>query len=144
MFAEREDLNVSDDHHLIVILVKNRIVDDVAQVLFVSLGKVEHRFRVPLWCSPQPFAIGIFTKALEYGAHGASKLLLVRCLFFLRRFHTLSRALGWPTQSVKVDGRMLCVRSCLERRYSACIVFLDIDLAYAAAVGLEFKAVVGV
>jgi hypothetical protein len=49
MLAQREDLNVLDNHELVVILVEDGTIHNVAQILFVALCKEEQRLGIPVW-----------------------------------------------------------------------------------------------
>jgi hypothetical protein len=37
VFAQREEINVSDDDHLVVALVKDGVIDDRSQIFLVAL-----------------------------------------------------------------------------------------------------------
>jgi hypothetical protein len=49
MLAQREYLNVLYNHELVVILVEDGTIHNVAQILFVALCKEEQRFGIPVW-----------------------------------------------------------------------------------------------
>ena len=43
VFAEREDFNVLYDHHLVVIFVEERPMQDLRRILSIALGQEGHR-----------------------------------------------------------------------------------------------------
>lgn len=109
VLAKREDLYVPHDDKLIMILVEDSAVDDVAQVLFVALGEEKQRLCVALWCVEQPLTIWIFTQTLEHSPDSARQLLEVCCLLLLGRLLPLPRTLAGPAKPVEVDGGVLRV-----------------------------------
>lgn len=51
MLAETKYVDIPDDHHLLMILRKHRIVDNVDQPLLVALGHPHQGFGVSLGCT---------------------------------------------------------------------------------------------
>ena len=74
VLAKGEDLDVPHNDELVMVLVEDSTVDDVAQVLFVALCEEEQRFRVAIGCIEQAFAVGVFSDALQHGSHGTGQL----------------------------------------------------------------------
>ena len=59
MLAEREDLDVLDDHHLVVVFVEERAAQDRRRILSVPLGQEGHRLLNPAWSGQQSVAAGV-------------------------------------------------------------------------------------
>ncbi len=65
MLAQRIQLDVLEDHHLVVVGSEQRTVDDFLQVLLVPMTQILHGLGSALWRVEQTFALGVFTQALE-------------------------------------------------------------------------------
>ncbi|MNG08457.1 hypothetical protein D3C84_918150 [compost metagenome] len=65
VFAQRVQLDVPDDDHLIVVRFEQRAVDDLFEGLLIAVTQVLHGFRRALWRVHQAFAFWIFTHATE-------------------------------------------------------------------------------
>lgn len=111
VLAKGEDLDVPHDDELVMVLVEDSTVDDVAQVLFVTLCEEEQRFRVALWCVEQPLTVGVFAQTLEHSPDSARQLLEVRHLLLFGCLLPLPRTLAGPAKPVEVDGGVLRVRA---------------------------------
>jgi hypothetical protein len=92
VFAEGKDFNVFDDDQLVVVFVEDGAVDNVAQVLLVTLGEEEHGLGIALGRAQQPFALRVLADALEDGLHGAGQLLQALVILRRRRFQPLAGA----------------------------------------------------
>lgn len=92
VLAHGEDLDVLDDNHLVVALLENGPVDNVAHVFLVALGQEEHRLGVPLGSGEETFAVRVFAEAFEEGADGALHLVETLLLLGFRLLETLARA----------------------------------------------------
>jgi hypothetical protein len=84
VFAKRIDVNVLDNDQLIVILVEDSAVDQVPNILLVTLGEVKHGLGVSLGCLTKPFSLRILADAFENRADSSGQLLkslfgLLRC-----------------------------------------------------------------
>lgn len=103
MLAHAEDLDVLDNDHLVVALLEDGAIDDIAHVLLVPLCEEEHRLGVPLRGGQQALAVSVLAHALEYRPHGAAhaRQPLVRLLLGL--LQPLARAGTGPRQPVEVD-----------------------------------------
>lgn len=75
VLAKTEDLDVLDDDHLVVTLLENGVVDDVANVLLVALGEEEHGFGVTSRGVADTGPVRILADALEDGADSGLELL---------------------------------------------------------------------
>lgn len=65
-----------------MVLVENRIVDNVPDILLIALRKVEHRFRISRWCIEDAFSVWVFANAFQDRSDGSSHLLeSFGCLF---------------------------------------------------------------
>lgn len=51
MLAQRKDVNVPDNHHLIMVFVKDSPIDDVAQVLLVPFCEEHEGLCMALGCT---------------------------------------------------------------------------------------------
>ena len=65
VFAQRVQLDVLEDHHLVVVRGKQCAVDDLFQVLLVAMTQVLHGLGGALGRIEQAFALGVFAQALE-------------------------------------------------------------------------------
>ncbi|MNJ70147.1 hypothetical protein D3C77_665750 [compost metagenome] len=65
MFAQRIQLDVGDDDHLVTVRGKQRAVDDLIDALFVTMTQVLHGLGRAHRCVLQSFAVGIFTQVNE-------------------------------------------------------------------------------
>lgn len=75
VFAKAVNLNVLDDDHFVVALVKEGLVDDVFDVGLVAAGEEEQGFGVSGGGFEQTLAVRVFADALEQGPYGALHLL---------------------------------------------------------------------
>ena len=75
VLAKRVDLNIPYDDQLVMVLVEHRTIDDITQVLLISLCEEEQGLGITLRCLQQSLAIGIFANAFEDGSYGAGQLL---------------------------------------------------------------------
>lgn len=103
VLAQAEDLNVLDNDHLVVALLEDGIVDNVADVLLVALGKVEHGLGVALGRVDDAGAVGVLADALENGADGGLHLLEALGGLVGVLFETFARASGRAAEAVKVN-----------------------------------------
>ena len=81
MLAQGEYINILDNNQFIMVLMEDRAVDKVPHVLLVSLGKVEHSFRIPVRCFSETLPIGVFTKTFKDCPHSPRELLNPRLIF---------------------------------------------------------------
>src|ERR1039458_6189710 len=85
MLAEREDLDVLYDDHLVVVLVKERTAQDFGRILAVALGEEAHRLLDALRRGLQAVAAGVFAQAAQnladdlLGAESADAFVDLRC-----------------------------------------------------------------
>lgn len=75
MFTQGKHLNILDNNEFVVVLVENGAIDEVPDILFVTLGEIHHGLGVTLWCLPQSFSFWVFSNALEDCSYSACKLL---------------------------------------------------------------------
>lgn len=78
VLALTKDLNVLDNDHLVVALLENGVVDNVANVLLVTLGEEEHGLGVASRGVEDTGPVGVFADAFKDGADGALELLKSR------------------------------------------------------------------
>lgn len=50
VLAEREDLDIFHNDQLVVVLVEDSAIDNVAEVLLVALGEEQHSLGIALRC----------------------------------------------------------------------------------------------
>ena len=65
VLAKRENIDILDDHQLIVIFVEDRTVHQVPHVLLVALGEVKHGLGISHGSFPETLTLRIFSDALE-------------------------------------------------------------------------------
>lgn len=92
VLAHAKDLNVLDDHHFVMALLEDGPVDDVAHVLLVALGEIEHGLGVTLGRGEETLTVGVFAEAFEKGADGALHLVQTLLLLGFGLLQTLARA----------------------------------------------------
>ena len=68
MLAKAENIDVSDNDHLVVVLGKDGVVDDVDEPVLVALGHPHERLGVPLGRAQQALAVRVLADALQHGA----------------------------------------------------------------------------
>lgn len=123
MLAECKNVDVFDDDELVMILVKDCIIDNVTQVFLVSLCKEHHGLGIALRRAVQALALRIFAKAFKDGTNCAGKLLMTILRFFCRCIESGTCAytchdcqndclgeiflLTWPAKPVEVDSMSL-------------------------------------
>lgn len=108
VLAERKDLDVLHNDELIMVLVEDGAVDNVKQVLLVSLCEEQHSLRVALWGLEKALTVGVLAQAFENGPNSARQLckavllLLIGSLFALARSQACvvrqlleKRSCGW-------------------------------------------------
>ncbi len=74
VLAEREDVDVADDDHLVVLLVENRLVDQRRQVGLVALREEEKRVGGALRRLEQALARRILAELLQNGSVRSGQL----------------------------------------------------------------------
>lgn len=79
VLAHREDLDVLDDHELVVVFGEDGVVDDALEVLFVAFGEVEHGLCVARWSVQEALTVGVFADAFEDCADAAEGQLIGGC-----------------------------------------------------------------
>lgn len=94
VLAEREDVNVTDDDHLLVVLGEDGIVDHVNQTLLVSLRHPHERLGVTLRSAEEALTVGVLADTLKNSSEGSSKHLEVLRLLLRRRLETEVGALS--------------------------------------------------
>ena len=62
MFAQRVELDVGDDDHLVAVGGKQRAVDDLIHTLFIAVTQVLHGLGRPHRRVEQSFAVRVFTE----------------------------------------------------------------------------------
>ena len=65
VFAQREDLDIFDNHELIMIFVEDCSVDQVTDVLLIAFGEVKHGFCIALRRPSQTLSVRIFTYTFQ-------------------------------------------------------------------------------
>lgn len=105
MLAETEDLNVLDDDHLVVALLEDGVVHDVADILLVALGEKEHRLSVASGGVKDTGAVDVLADALENGANGALELVQPLSSLFGALLESLAGADACPEGLKSVNGR---------------------------------------
>lgn len=84
VLAHGEHLDILYDDELVVTFVEDSFVDEVLDVLLVSLGEEEHGLCVAVWSGKETLTVWVLPQALEDSSHSTSQLLLAfQCL--LRR-----------------------------------------------------------
>lgn len=75
VLAEALDVDVLDDDHLVVALVEEGVVDEVADVDVVATGEEEEGVCIAGGRVDEALAVGVLADALEQGADGAAHAL---------------------------------------------------------------------
>lgn len=65
MLTHGKNLDVLDDHELVVVFGEEGVVDDALQILFVTFGEVEHGLCVPRWRVEETLAVRVLADAFE-------------------------------------------------------------------------------
>jgi hypothetical protein len=76
VFTQAKDIDVLDNDQFIMILMEDRTVHNIPQILFVSFCEKHHGFCIPLWSVTQSFAIWILADAFKDCAHRVCKFAL--------------------------------------------------------------------
>lgn len=83
VLAHGEHLDILHDDELVVALVEDSFVDEVLNVLLVSLGEEEHSLCVAVWSGKETLTVWVLSQALKDSAHSTSQLLLAfQCLLW--------------------------------------------------------------
>lgn len=94
VLAEREDVDVTDDDHLLVVLSEHGIVDHINKTLLVSLRHPHERLGVTLRSTEETLAVGVLTDTLKDSSESSGEHLKVLCLLLRRRLKTEMGALS--------------------------------------------------
>ena len=85
VFAHRVQLDILDDDHLLVLLVKNGLLDDLGAILLIALGHELQRFRHSLGGLHEPLAHGVLSDEaedlLDVGRNLRSHFFIVNLFF---------------------------------------------------------------
>lgn len=100
VLAEREDVDITDNDHLLVVLGEDGVVDNVHETLLVSLRHPHKRLRVPLRGTEEALAIGVLSDALQYSPECSGEYLKVLGLLLGRRLQTEVSALSWTLAKI--------------------------------------------
>lgn len=92
VLAKTENFNVLDNDQLVVVLVENRAIDNVPQILFITLCEIHHSFCVTLGRTMKTLSFRVLADALEKSAHCSRKLFLTCCGLLGGRLESLARA----------------------------------------------------
>lgn len=92
-----------------MILVEDSAIDDVAEVLLVTLGEEQHGLGIALRCIQQTLTVRVLAEAFEHRPHSTRELLQVLCLLFLGCLLPAPCAFAGPTKAIEVDCGVLCV-----------------------------------
>ena len=65
VLAQREDVNVAHDDHLVMVFSEDSRANDIGQALLIALGHPQQRLGVSLWRAGKPLAIRVLADALE-------------------------------------------------------------------------------
>ena len=65
VFAYTKELDVLNNYHIVIWLVKDSIVNDFLHILLVSLCQILHSQGRTSWCFDKPLSIWIFTDAFD-------------------------------------------------------------------------------
>ena len=86
MFAKRKEIDIFYDNHLAVLFLKLGRKQHFMRVYTITVSQIQHRFRHPLRCFQQSFAVGIFAQQSYDTAIMAFQFLQIRriVLFFFK------------------------------------------------------------
>ena len=102
MFTQTENLYILNNYELIVPLMEDSFVDNVSNVLLVTLGKEEHCSCVTLWCPKQSFAFRILTYTFENSTNSTRHLFHARLCLYRSLFESFAGSTAY----------VLCQQSC--------------------------------
>jgi hypothetical protein len=75
--------------------MKNRIIDNVANILLITLRETQHSIRVSFWRAEQALTRRIFSNAFENRANRAGDLCKTIRGLFWGLFETLTGSATW-------------------------------------------------
>ena len=75
VFAQRKHLDILDNHQLVVIFMENCAVDEVPDILLVTLSEVEHGLGISLGRLAQTFSFRVLSDTLQDRPDSACELL---------------------------------------------------------------------
>jgi hypothetical protein len=130
MLAEREDLDIFHNDQLVVVLVEDSAIDNVAEVLLVALGEEQHSLGIALRCVQQTLTVGVLTKAFQHRPHGTRELLEVLCLLLLSGLLPAPCAFAGPAEPIEVDCGVLCVGAVGATGGQGCLRFIVFFYVY--------------
>lgn len=74
VFTERKDVDVLDNDQLIVVLVEDRAVHQIPNVLLVALGEVKHGLGISLGGLAKSLSFRIFANTLKDSSDSSGQL----------------------------------------------------------------------
>lgn len=105
MLADREDLNILDDDHLVVAFLEDGRVDDVHHVLLVAHCKVQEGIRISMRGGEEPFSVGILSHAFQQCPHSPLHALQPICLLLGALLQSCTRAHTGSAEPVEINHR---------------------------------------
>jgi len=76
VFTQAKYVDILDNDQLVMILMEDRTVHNVSQILFVSFCEKHHGFGIPFWSIAQSLAIWILADAFKDCPHRVCKFAL--------------------------------------------------------------------
>jgi hypothetical protein len=95
MLAQGEDIDILDNHQLIVVLVEDRTVHQVPDILLVALGEVKHGLGVSQGGLAETLTLWVLSNTFEDCPDGSRKLLKSLFGLFRGRLFPLSSSGAW-------------------------------------------------
>jgi hypothetical protein len=97
VLAKREDINILDNHQLIMVLVEDGAIHQVPHILLVTLGEVKHSFGISHWGFAETLPFWIFSNAFQDRSDSSRELVKSFLGLFFGRFLALSGSGAWGT-----------------------------------------------
>lgn len=89
VLAQREHLDILDNHQLVMILMEDRTIDKIPYILLIALGKVEHGLGISLWGLAQALSFRVLSDTLQNRPNSSCELLNALLCLFGRRLQSL-------------------------------------------------------
>jgi hypothetical protein len=69
VFAHAEEFDIADDHHFVILYIKESVIYDLMDIGRIAACKITERFFRPLRRIQQPGAVRVFAYGADYFAH---------------------------------------------------------------------------
>lgn len=90
VLAQREDVDILDNNQLIMVLMEDRTVHQVPDILLIALGEVKHSLGISQGSLAETLALRVLSNAFEDCPNGSRELLKSFFGLFRSRLFPLS------------------------------------------------------